>query len=350
MKTLRITSLVALVLSLGGTGCMLSGERALHGCPSDEMCSDLTPRGLEFTGRHLGEEEDENVPLAVGGTARVHLHRVGGGELGPFDASVRDVSRATALAAGGDDVLLTGVASGTTTLRILEEDTDLLFDRIGVRVAEIARVRLVPGDATILHPTYTRAHDWAFFVGEEASAEVRLEDAAGTRLIDEGLSIGAGPLVVDETTYDWVTAAAPETAGTIDVEVMAGGRAHTTPFVAVTEIDGVDIVPLEGLESPRVGESTFVCAYGTSGERSVSGATTSFTVEGTALAITSPVDGIGSCVTVAANVAGTATIIAHAGAFTRALAIDVLPSDGTTSPLTGPAGAIRSLRGERASH
>lgn len=353
MNKLHIASISALTLSLATQGCMLSGERALHGCPSDEMCSDLTPDGLEFSGRHVGEQGQTSLALAVGGTERVHVQVQGGNAPPAFDAVVRDAAFATAMPAGSDEVLLTGVAEGQTMLRIVEEGSDLLFDRVGLRVAPIDGVRLVPSDSALVHPTYVADHEWAFLTGAEVSAEVRLEDAAGQRLIDESLIVGSGtPLVVDDSAYDWVTAPAQDTAQTLDLEITAGGTRHTTPFVVVSEadLDGIDVVAIEGLDT-HVGDAIFVCAYATAGELSVAGGEVAFSVEGSALALTAPdPENVGWCTRLMGQSAGTATVVATLGDVTGRLTLDVLPSDAATSPLTAPGAepaAEETIRGER---
>src|SRR3569623_854047 len=113
------------------------GERANSGqCPEGEVCSALTPRGLQFIGDDLVDTLTLVGPsaTAIGGTQAIALQYDRGDNLLialdlPYEAKTSGNLGVTVQQTRGSVVTVQGAASGTNYLRIVDADDGTLFDR-----------------------------------------------------------------------------------------------------------------------------------------------------------------------------------------------------------------------------
>jgi hypothetical protein len=147
MSTLSFASrcsLLSLLTLLGGaSGCTL-GLRASGGCPAGEVCSDLTPDGLLFSGELVRGGSDPFVPVAARGTRHVAFGALGAAELPDYEVLTADGAIAGVTDALDGRARIEGRAAGRTLLRVVSSEDGGLLDAVPVRVEEIATCRVHP--------------------------------------------------------------------------------------------------------------------------------------------------------------------------------------------------------------
>jgi len=137
--------------------CTVEGERAATGeCTEGEVCSKVTPDGLNFLGTSFYDESGLRLgPLLVEGSLDVGLQNPGGalpdfeiqaesggafsadlgqGVFGPTDSEGRPLLAVDAF------VTLQGLREGETYLRITDPATGELMDRLNIQTYEITDV------------------------------------------------------------------------------------------------------------------------------------------------------------------------------------------------------------------
>lgn len=292
-------------------GCT-AGDRALFGCPEDEVCSDRTPNGLHFFGAPLaGELLDLGPPvIAVGGTQLITLQEpVGDDELATFTAAyAADDGGGPAIrvdATDGPVVTLRGDAEGKNLIRIVDPDDGALFDRKEFQAAPLTGLRIVP--ATIEDV----GDDFVFAAGDLRVGVALLGGDLGSefRLVDESMTLTLAGAT--RTAWDTVELAdAP--AGTYDLEVAAGGL--PAAVVSFEVVDTIDELATDGPGGSLIaGQGGLICFTARSTGRDVAGLAWSFeTDNGTHTEL------VANCAAVTPERAGTLTITATAGGLTRA--------------------------------
>jgi hypothetical protein len=345
---------------LAAAGCALQGDRGRDGCPEDEMCSDATPDGLFFLGSQLADQplgRMAPLPTAVGGSQRIRV--VTGASSGspafalPFVAA----SAGSELAVGSvapPEVTVLGLAEGETYLRIVEPGTNLLYDRIALRVEPIARAELRPLGHVLPGSDDDFAADpaaaWALLAGGQETIVVRLHDAAGERMADERLSLGVGAGLTAMAQESWDTLRVGASSPGDRTLVVRGGdnavRDGVVSVVATVE----DIVSVAaagaaaGTDTPgAAGMDVSYCFRATSGGVLVAGAAFTFTATGGA---TTRPGAAPNCVVVQSPIPQAVTLTVSAGTVTREFSLAFLASatPATTARRGGPAAAP----GERA--
>jgi hypothetical protein len=244
-------------------GCDDYGECADGGglppCPEGEVCSDATPYGLSFGGPDFGEDifSDQGPPkvTAVGGTQTIDIYGLGGL---PYDATGSDHFDVVANADGS--VTVTGTAAGSGYLRIVEPGTGLLYDRILLRVDEVATASVI--DGAFFFPTTEADEPRVYFAGGVHPLVIALHADDGGRLVDDNLAftLPAG-WSTDPGRWDRFTSGPGVGAGTFPVPVsLSGGATATAALPLVDDVDQLDAVPNFGPEQGvRVGSTRTLC-------------------------------------------------------------------------------------------
>lgn len=246
-------------VALFSLACLVGGERAEGAeCPTGETCSAATPSGLTFvplwtfdvdardgdllaldpiaTGGHaevglLGLAGEEGVlahgPRVEDGTF-VSIHRAEGEFGGRYGATQLDVD---------DHVVLTGVAAGTTSLRIVDPETEELYDRVALRVADLHDVAIVPARRTRDH----------LLAGCTSLVGVQLLSAADERVIDDRMAIASDEsATITRASWDVVRVTPSESAREVRFTIHAAGRDfERTLAVRTLADDGLASCPVE---------------------------------------------------------------------------------------------------------
>lgn len=339
------TALTALVISASVSGCAIAGERAGNGtgqCPTGETCSELTPHGLFF----VGTASTDNIfkgglaTTARGGRQTVTaLTGSGSGSPaydGDFDAKVEDAKIVSIFSVTPPSVKLDGEGLGSTRLRLLEPDTNLLLDRVEVKVAAVSSVSLFPAELMFLADN---DKPWAMLAGNKASLFVRLGSAGGDRLIDENLSLSSATGSVTAEGWDRFSVEAP-TKGDASFQVKAGDTSLSAKATVVASIDEVvgssELGTVEDPIKVTVDGDSTVCFVARSGGLPVAGADWEFSLSSGVAPADVAIDlPLPSCVGMHGVTAGPAEITVKAGGVSQAFKIDVAAK---ASPLHhGPA-------------
>lgn len=348
MRRMILASLGLGVVAWGlSSGCSVAGDRATSGCPTGELCSDWTPDGLHFVGAARGDlgEPIGVSPTAIGGTQTIRVLTtadIDGPEFGlGFDAVSVDPSVFEVRATVGSSVGVEGVDTGSAHLRLLEPGTDLLLDRVSVQVGAIEDVALVPRQIWLTETP----ESWALWAGSTVDVVVRLSDAAGASLVDEGLS-ASGADLVRPTAWDTFELSA-DTAGTSAIHVEAGDVAVDFDVAVVDTIDAFGSGSDAAIEI-EVGRVRTLCFVASSAGVTVYGLDASFEATGM-VEVEQAADGpTGPCVTVTALAEGAGTVTAMAADRTTTRNITVIPeptAGSSSEPLLARGSATA---GERA--
>lgn len=342
-----------LTLPMGLVTACTGGERNLEGCPADEVCSDLTPNGMHFTGVSL-----VGIPLlaepkttAIGGTQTIELWKeLDGGQIVPLDlpfAAMADNGDAIEIvSAAPNAVVVGGIGAGADLLRITEADSDLLYDRYEISAEALDRIMLVPSTLE----TFDDREAVAFYQGD-FEIGLALLAASGTRLADDSLSLTVtGP---QPTRSAWDTFAfSDQGPGTVSGTLTAAGRSG--PF-ALAVVDAVDqILPLSDSFPDLItpGSSGEVCFRATAGDAgNVIGLPWSFSATGP---VTATISLSPNCFALQVNAAGAFTVTATALGVSTSIEFSTGSAAAWMLPRTrvAPRPAARpspgEVRGERA--
>lgn len=297
MSTLSFASrcsLLSLLTLLGGaSGCTL-GLRASGGCPAGEVCSDLTPDGLLFSGELVRGGSDPFVPVAARGTRHVAFGALGAAELPDYEVVTADGAIAGVTDALDGRARIEGRAAGRTLLRVVSSEDGGLLDAVPVRVEEIATVAFTPGYWFFFRAPETTG-DWAYYPETAIPMTLHLEAADGTLLVDDAATVDG--LLRDGWDHYRIEGL-PE--GTTTITVHAGERTFASDLVVTSVIESLEFTaPASELV---VGDFTTVCVVGRNGARAVYGVPVTFGA-GSGLTV-APVESTSPCASVEATGAG----------------------------------------------
>ncbi len=239
--------------------CLVGGERADGAeCPTGEICSAATPSGLTFVPLWTFDADVRSQevftldPIATGGHAEIGLlglagddgvlahsarvedgtfamlHRTSGEFGGQYGATQLDVD---------DHVVLSGVAAGATTLRIVDPETEELYDCVALRVIDLDDVRVVPSHTD-------RAH---LLAGCAGLVGVELLSEADERLIDDRMTIASDEgASISRARWDLVRVTPADGASEVRFTIHAGGRdfERSVPIQTLAD-EGLTVCPTE---------------------------------------------------------------------------------------------------------
>ncbi len=273
--------LVAFALS---AGCGELGDRAVGGCPADEICNPTTPDGLVFYGTGT---------IATGGTATVtfqHAEYVRGVDgvyrhpafLQPFVATIDDERVMNIAAQGAARVDLRANEAGESRLRIEDVDGEL-FDRLTIKTEPIGYQTVLGNGLLEVDP----ATPIAFATGL-VEFSVGLFGSTGTRLIDTSAQVTADvPITPVASTASMLSSSlsqhyafeAPQPQR-VTVTVKAGDRASMDLALdVVASIDRVATTKPSYAVSAADG-SALICFAGYNGLRAVANLQWTLTIDG----------------------------------------------------------------------
>jgi hypothetical protein len=346
-------------LSLPLVACY-GGERRNTGeCPAGEVCSDLTPGGLDFVGNSLVGELllSGPRPTAIGGTQAVALEydRGDGVDVAldlPFTADDDGGNGITVDAISGSQVIVRGTGSRSNYLRILDED-GLLMDRKELTGAALDRIELVPedfesvpADREIAFAPGPRTIGIALYGDVQTSSGPQSE-----RLIDTSMELALAGAERDR----WDTLKVDAAVGTYPLDITAGDKPTATlDFVVVDHADSV--AAIEPVPSTiATNGSASVCFEAVAGDRYVAGLTWTYVIDGTETQTKGDGSLTRNCVSVTTQkTSGTVSVEASAGGQTTAMALTVgagarmAPGSASPRPMREVSHAITTA-GDRAS-
>ena len=231
--------------------CMarVNGERAETGeCPAGEVCSQATAQGLHFVGNAFFDDSSLMLgPVMVGGTFELGIRTADGTRLPDFaieteDGQVFQVQQGSGVFGPTYDgqplyrvdghIEITGMGAGRTTIRIVDEDTGELFDRIALDAYEISDIAL----SNMNDP------DREFLIeGCDELLAVRLIAESGSREIrgfDQSIQMRAeGQVSAESQFWDCFRYSVPEGKGQVEVEGEAAGKLFAKMFEVKTLAD-----------------------------------------------------------------------------------------------------------------
>ncbi len=375
-NAVRLAVVAAAALASMATSSVQSGDRANGGdgdcwwdcsdddpgptCPADEDCSDATPNGLYFGGTPTGDISlwSTGWPhiTAVGGRQTIGLYLDGGAEQ-PLDLPYVASLSTTALSVADTlpaAVVVHGDSEGGAKLRIAEPDTDLLYDRIDVSAAPIARMYLLPAgeyqgyDYDFVNPDFGAR--FAVWTGGSARLTVGLLDTDDDRVVDEGMTIDPGPgISADPEGFVNTVQLAPVADGTIDVTVRAGD-APVVHMAVLAASSAARIEPLNGeAVTLRVDAGGLICFRArTATGAYLMGADWSYTSSSRLTLVETDDDVLSHCVRVNGTETGKATLTARAAG--ASVEVDVTIADPNRSRAAAPEAPViePALAGDRA--
>jgi hypothetical protein len=317
------------------------GERRTTGeCPAGEVCSDLTPGGLDFIGNRLVGELllGGPRPTAIGGTQSIALEYDRGDGIDvaldlPFSADDDGGAGVKVDAISGSQVVVRGVGSRSNYLRILDSD-GLLMDRKELTGAALDTIELwpddfesIPADRQLAFASGKRTIGIALFGDVQTSSGPRSE-----RLVDTSMELA----LAGAQRTAWDTLEVDAAVGTYPLAVTAGDKPTATlDFVVVDHADS--IAPLANAPTTIApNSSTSVCFEALAAGRYVVGLTWTYVVDGTMTVIQGDGTLLRNCISVSTQkTSGTVTIQASAGgrSTTLALAVGAMAREQPTAPL-----------------
>jgi hypothetical protein len=290
----------ALLLALLIPGCIDNeGERASGGttppggsdpgpttpptsnCPTGETCSDLTPNGLDFNGAQPvfaglpnGWFSNVNHQIASGGTDAITLDVLGTNGAAdvqfPYSAVSSDTSILSVVGSTGPVVSLLA-HGGTTYLRILDPNTNELFDREAYASSSLATLLPVPTleFATTANLLDTTASTFVFATGEQTIGVALLNaQTPAARLIDTSQTLTLDG--ADQTAWDQLHI--PD--ATVGHHAIAVATAGATQMLDIEVVDHADAI--EGFTV----YGSIACFAATAHGAFISGIPWTFTVDG----------------------------------------------------------------------
>ncbi len=305
------------------------GERARRNgaCPAEEICSDRTPRGLWFQGtRRFGHDVHLFLPTAVGGKQTLtalyadepHRHYVAAFHAWTTDPGI------FAVTASPPEIEVGASSPGKAMLRLLDADTGKLLDRVEIEALPIARVSLAPFDLP------TPGTRWALLLDGHTPLGLTLQAQDDRLLADETASVASHGAEVTREAWDRYSVSA-QVAGQVSFAVRAGSTPFFETVTVVSEITDITTdLPPSAARAPlqvKLGSSaTSLCFIARSGDAMVAGAAWKLTPSmGVVATVTTPPEGLTSCVSIRATAPGDATLTVEAGGFHRDFALAVGP-------------------------
>ena len=335
---------VALPLALA---CGRPGERIRGSCPAGETCSTLVDQ-LFFAGSSPTAHSFWD--LAEGGTERVRVQTgIGLGDppyARAFDARSSDASILVIGTTAPPDVTLHGAAVGHAYLRVLEPGSNLLLDRVDVRVGAVASVSVESFLSILIDPDHPQIV--AVWADGALDLITSLRDAGGLVLWDDSLVVVGHPTRVIELPAGLAFAATAPTTGALDLVLTRDAASHPVSMPVVTTATSIALLGTTTALTIDLGTSTYVCAMARSATGLIAGAR--FAVTLPTVLVDDPTAGIevdgrrlDGCIGVRATAVGTGALTLAAGGATATVQIDVRPA--SASPLTGPPLDLGRARG-----
>ncbi len=349
MTTRRILGYVAFILIIAlpfAVACTTGGERTRVGCPAGEQCSTLVD-GLYFSG--VVPTAHSLFAIAEGGTERVRVQIEPGlnhtAYAGSFDARSSDASVLDIGSSSGPEVTVLGAASGHAYLRIVEPETDILLDRVDIRVAPVSRVRV-----TTLLAAFSSATDdeiAAVWSGASVQLVAALLDSDGGVLWDDSLEVTGHPSTLVELPLGLEFSAVAPASGSLDLSLARDAQTHPISLPVVSAATDIALFPADATVQIEVGSTGSICALGRAPGGLIAGApvTATYPAFVTEAADAIPTVGgepIQGCVGFRADAVGTGSVTIAIGAQTASVPITVAPA---TAPLTGPALDLADAQG-----
>jgi hypothetical protein len=231
-QAVRMTRAVLLLLVL--SACGVPGEGAqMRFCPEEEVCADPPDaiHGLSFTIVSPSREWITFGQVAVGSTATVTVSEAGlSGDppfVQPFDAT--SGGRAFDVVGLAPPVVRVHAASeGTAYLRILEPNSQRLYERIEIRTAAVRRLVLSAFTQATNSVSPRPSLPVVLWAGATVPLTVVLEDDFGEAVVDEGLAIQGGR----QQAWDTIEVDGPtDFAATTSAGLTLAQRIETTQTV-----------------------------------------------------------------------------------------------------------------------
>ena len=338
LASLSLPALLSLV------GCTTLGERAESGeCPAGEVCSANTPYGLHFIGNPMADEIFLSGPsaTAIGGTQEIQLEYERGNGLRysldlPWAADDDGALGVRVLDQSGSVVTVGGQRSRKNYLRIIDPNTEELYDRYEIAGAAISDMHLIGIEAEVV----PQGADLVWAPGDQKIGialfgEVQDgNDPEIQRIVDSSMALS---LSGSERT-GWDQLRLPNaTIGVHALTIEAGDTAPRTVDVEV--VAGADTISVIGGEAPTVqpNSSTTVCFQALNANRYIYGLTWQFNVGGEA-STGGKQQAMRNCVHVDAEVGQTSIpVVASAGGQQISVAVEITTTAARTS---APASAV----------
>jgi len=305
------------------------GDRALDGCPEDEVCSDQTPSGLSFRAQPLADVLGQQIrPIAVGGTLSISLIDLRTGEelTAPWTPKLtRDGFEITDQLR--NTLRLRATAPSRAFLRIVDGRNDELYDRHAIEAIAMTRATIVPAREVMSDPGRPQA--WIAGSPIDIAAKLYGDVSGGEeRLVDDSLRlqlVNAGGAVLDQHSWDHFTVRNAAVGG-FALSLSAGAARDLS--IPITVVDGIDSIVAGKTEGPvTAGEGTVVCFEARRGETAVVGLDWTFKVE--PAVDNSPSFLSSNCVFLMPKVQGKITVTGSARDHSTSLVVDVLPPKPT---------------------
>lgn len=343
-STLASHSLPAL---LAIAGCTTGGERADSGeCPAGEVCSALTPYGLHFIGNPMADEIFLSGPsaTAIGGTQEIDLEyeRANGLRYSldlPWAADDDGALGVRVLEQSGSTVTVGGQRSRKNYLRIVNPNTEELYDRYEIAGAAISDIRLIGTEAEVVPQGAELV--WApgdQRIGIALFGEVQDgSDAEIQRIVDSSMSLS---LAGSERTHWDELRLSNATIGVHPLTIEAGDVAPRSLDVEI--VANADAITVIGGAVPTVhpNGSTTICFQAKNAGRYIYGLTWQFNVDGEA-STGGKQSAMRNCVSVRAEVgqSGTIPVSAAAGGQQIDVAVAISSTAARTTDANEPASA-----------
>jgi hypothetical protein len=343
-----VASLLCLAAAPALTACSTGGDRTGGSCPSGEQCSTLVD-GLHFSGS--APRSHSLWAIAEGGTERVRVQTepglTGASYDGEFDARSSDESVLGIGTTTGSSVTLLGESSGTAFLRILEPGTNLLLDRVDVRVAPVESVRVSTLLASLTGGTANEIT--AVWSGASVQLEVALLDSDGGILWDDSLAVTDHPTTLVEIPAGLEFGAVAPASGTLELTLTRDAETHPISLPVVTDATGIALFPEGTSLEVEVGSTGSICALGRASGGLIAGAPVEATLpsqlaEDPTAAPTIDGEPLDGCIGYRGETLGSGTLTLSIG--TQSVDVQVSVVAATTSPLSGPPLDVSQLHGE----
>lgn len=268
MSTLSFASRLSLLSLVSVFSGCIWGLRATGGCPDGEVCSDLTPDGLYFSGELVQGGADRFVPVAARGVRQLDFGATRLTTLPEYDLLMSDSAIAGVSEVWSGRARIEGRLPGRTLLRVVSSEDGGLMDAVPVRVEEIAEVAFSPG-YSIFFRAPAETGGWAYYPEASTQVTLHLRAADGTLLVDEAATVdGLQRAGWDRYGIEGLL------EGTTRVTVRAGEREFASNLVVTSVMERLEFTAQTN--ELVVGDVSVVCVVGRSGARAVYGVPVTF--------------------------------------------------------------------------